>query len=63
MPWRKWGPKGPPSRRSKATDTTLEVVEGLRFDRGYLSFAVNDTAKMQVILDDPSIFLYGESPR
>jgi chaperonin GroEL len=39
-------------------DTTLEVVEGMQFDRGYLSaYFVSDTEKMQAVLDEPAILL------
>jgi len=43
----------------KSLETTLEVVEGMQFDRGYLSpYFVTDAEKMQVELDDPVILLY-----
>ncbi len=44
---------------AKGLETTLEVVEGMQFDRGYLSpyFATNPE-KMQVELDDPYILLH-----
>jgi chaperonin GroEL len=39
-------------------DTVLEVVEGMAFDRGYLSHhMVTDVEKMQVVLDDPFILM------
>jgi chaperonin GroEL len=39
-------------------DTTLEVVEGMAFERGYLSHhMVTDVEKMQVVLDDPYILM------
>jgi len=44
---------------AKGTETTLEVVEGMQFDRGYLSpYFVTDAAKMEAVLDDPVILLY-----
>jgi chaperonin GroEL len=44
---------------AKGTETSVEVVEGMRFDRGYLSpYFVTDTEKMKASLDDPVILLY-----
>jgi chaperonin GroEL len=44
---------------AKTMETTLEVVEGMQFDRGYLSaYFVTDTVRMEVILDDPYILIY-----
>lgn len=43
---------------SKTMGTNLEVVEGMQFDRGYLSpYMVTDTEKMEAILDDPYILI------
>jgi chaperonin GroEL len=43
---------------SKTTETTLEVVEGLQFDRGYLSpYFVTDTGSMEAVLEDPYILV------
>lgn len=42
----------------KGIETTLEVVEGMQFDRGYLSaYFVSDAEKMQAVLDEPAILL------
>ncbi len=44
---------------AKGTETTVEVVEGMQFDRGYLSaYFVTNTEKMQVELDNPYILIY-----
>jgi chaperonin GroEL len=44
---------------SKSRDTHIEVVEGMQFDRGYLSgYFVTDTEKMQCIMDNPYILIY-----
>jgi chaperonin GroEL len=44
---------------AKTMETTLEVVEGMQFDRGYLSaYFVTDTVRMEAILDDPYILIY-----
>ena len=43
---------------SKTTETQLEVVEGLQFDRGYLSpYFVTDAEKMEAVLEDVLILL------
>lgn len=43
---------------SKTMDTELEVVEGMQFDRGYLSsYMVTDTDKMEAVLDEPYILI------
>jgi chaperonin GroEL len=43
---------------AKAMETTLDVVEGMQFDRGYLSpYFVTDPEKMVAVLDDPYILI------
>ena len=44
---------------AKGTDTTVEVVEGMQFDRGYLSpYFVTNAEKMEAELDNPFILIY-----
>jgi chaperonin GroEL len=44
---------------AKSIDSTLEVVEGMQFDRGYLSpYFVTDTESMEVVLEEPLILLH-----
>ena len=43
---------------SKTTETVLEVVEGMQFDRGYMSpYFVTDPEKMEAVLEDPYVLL------
>lgn len=43
---------------SQSIDTSLDVVEGMQFDRGYLSqYMVTDNEKMEAVLDSPYILL------
>ena len=43
----------------KAQDTRLDLVEGMRFDRGYLSpYFITDPDRMEVVLEDPYILIY-----
>ena len=44
---------------AKGTDTTIGVVEGMQFDRGYLSsYFVTDTEKMECVMENPYILIY-----
>jgi chaperonin GroEL len=44
---------------SKTMETVLEVVEGMRFDRGYLSpYFVTDPERMEAVLEDPYLLIY-----
>ncbi len=44
---------------AKGLETTLEVVEGMQFDRGYLSpYFVTDPDKMECVLENPYILIY-----
>jgi len=44
---------------AKAMETSLEVVDGMQFDRGYLSpYFVTDPDRMEVTLDDPYILIF-----
>ena len=44
---------------AKSMETTLELVEGMQFDRGYLSpYFVTDAEKMEAVQEDPYILIY-----
>ncbi len=44
---------------AKGTDTTIDVVEGMQFDRGYLSpYFVTNTEKMECEMENPYILIY-----
>ncbi|MFH5884106.1 chaperonin GroEL [Halalkalibaculum sp. DA3122] len=56
----KIGPEGVITvEEAKGTETQVEVVEGMQFDRGYLSpYFVTDAEKMEVEIENPRILLY-----
>ena len=44
---------------AKGTETTVEVVEGMQFDRGYISpYFVTNADKMETVLENPHILIY-----
>jgi chaperonin GroEL len=44
---------------AKGLETTLDIVEGMQFDRGYLSpYFVTDAERMEAVLDDPYILIH-----
>ena len=44
---------------SKGRDTTMEIVEGMQFDRGYISpYFVTDPERMEAVLENPMILLH-----
>jgi chaperonin GroEL len=44
---------------AKGTETLVEVVEGMRIDRGYLSpYFITDTEKMKAVVEEPLILIY-----
>jgi chaperonin GroEL len=44
---------------AKGMETTLELVEGMQFDRGYLSpYFVTDAERMETVLEDPYMLIY-----
>ncbi|MEG1499188.1 MAG: chaperonin GroEL [Bacteroidales bacterium] len=44
---------------AKGTETSVKVVEGMQFDRGYISpYFVTDTEKMETVFENPFILLY-----
>jgi len=46
---------------SKGTDTTVDVVEGMQFDKGYISpYFVSDPERMEAVLEDPYILIQEE---
>ena len=46
---------------SKVSETTVEVVEGMQFDKGYISpYFVTDPERMEAVLEDPFILIHEE---
>jgi len=44
---------------AKGTDTSVDVVEGMEFDRGYISpYFITDVDKMETVLDNPYVLIY-----
>src|SRR5690348_14561282 len=49
---------------SKTLETSLEIVEGMQFDRGYLSpYFVTDPERMEVVLENPLILIHEKKIR
>ena len=59
----KVGGEGVITVESKTTETALDVVEGMQFDRGYISpYFITNAEKMQVELEDPFILISEKKP-
>ncbi len=47
---------------ANGTETTIEVLEGMQFERGYISpYFITDTAKMETVLEHPYIIIYDKT--
>jgi len=48
---------------AKGTETSVKIVTGMQFDKGYISpYFVTDSEKMEAVYDDPYILLYDRKP-
>ena len=48
---------------AKGTETTVKIVEGMQFDKGYISpYFVTDTEKMEAVYENPNILIYDRKP-
>lgn len=48
---------------AKGTETSVKIVEGMQFDKGYISpYFVTDTEKMETVYENPYILLYDRKP-
>lgn len=48
---------------AKGTETSVKIVEGMQFDKGYISpYFVTDTEKMEAVYENPYILLYDRKP-
>ena len=48
---------------AKGTETSVKIVEGMQFDKGYISpYFVTDTEKMEAVYESPYILLYDRKP-
>ena len=48
---------------AKGTETSVKIVEGMQFDKGYISpYFVTDTEKMEAVYESPQILIYDKKP-